>query len=377
MRLDAVSGPAPLRRMQDLARTVERAGFGGLWLFEGGRTAYLSCAAAALATERIDIGTAIAVAFPRSPMVTAQTAWELAETTGGRFRVGLGTQVKAHNERRYSVPFDRPGPRLREYVLVMKAMFRAFRREEKPTFQGEFYRFDFLPDMWSPGPIDVPDPPIYTAGLNPWMLRMCGEVADGLHVHPLNTPKYVDEVIRPNVAQGAARAGRSVDGIAIACPVFTIVGDTDEELDRWRQECRFQIGFYGSTRTYRHIFEIHGWDDVPARLHEHQAKGDYAALAATITDEMLAEFAITASWDGIADALPRAMKASRTRSSRTSPPGTGTRTRRRSNAGARSRGRSTAPASRASAHRATRRRARRSCARSPRRRPGGRARRGL
>ena len=303
MRLDSVSGPQPLHKMQELARAVEGAGFGGLWLFEGGRTAYLSCAAAALAVDGIDIGTAIALAFPRSPMITAQIAWELAETTRGRFRVGLGTQVKAHIERRYATTFDRPGPRLREYVLAMKAMFRAFRREEKPDFEGEFFRFNLLPDMWSPGPIDVPDPPIYTAGVNPWMLRMCGEVADGLHVHPLNTRRYVDEVIRPNVAEGARRAGRDAGAIQIVCPVFTIVGDTDEEQEQWRQEARFQIAFYGSTRTYRKIFELHGWDDTPNRLHEAQAKGDFAAMAATITDEMLAEFAITSTWDGLAGAI--------------------------------------------------------------------------
>jgi len=305
LRLDSVTGPQPLRRMQTLARAVEDAGFGGLWLFEGGRTAYLSCAAAALAVDGIDLGTAIALAFPRSPMITAQIAWELAETTGGRFRVGLGTQVKAHIERRYGTTFDHPGPRLREYVLAMKAMFRAFRREEKPSFEGEFYRFTLLPDMWSPGPIDVPDPPIYTAGVNPWMLRMCGEVADGLHVHPLHTPRYLAEVIRPNVAAGAAKAGRDPGEIELACPVFTIVGDTDEELERWRNDARFQIAFYGSTRTYRRVFEIHGWDDTPDRLHELQSKGDVAGMAAAITDEMLEQFAITSTWDGLADAIRR------------------------------------------------------------------------
>src|SRR3954454_24470627 len=137
-----MTSAAPLRRVQDLARATKWAGFSGMLVTEAGRTAYLTCAATALAAE-LDLSTGVAVAFPRSPMVTAQAAWELAETTGGRFRLGLGTQVKAHNERRYSVPFDRPGPRLRVYVLVMKAMFRAFRREEKPSFQGEFYRFDF------------------------------------------------------------------------------------------------------------------------------------------------------------------------------------------------------------------------------------------
>ena len=303
MRLDSVTAPQPLRGMESLARAVEDAGFGGLWLFESGRTAYLNCAIAAITVDRIDLGTAIALAFVRSPMITAQIAWELAETTGGRFRVGLGTQVKAHIERRYGMPFEHPGPRLREYVLAMKAMFRAFRREEKPAFDGEFYRFTLLPDQWSPGPIDAPDPPIYTAGVNPWMLRMCGEVADGLHVHPLHTPRYLAEVIQPNIAEGAARAGRDPDDIQLACPVFTIVGDSDEELERWRREARFQMAFYGSTRSYRGVFELHGWDDVPDRLHELQAKGDVAGMAETITDEMLDEFTITSTWNGLADAI--------------------------------------------------------------------------
>jgi len=303
LQLDAVSGPLPLHDMQRLAREIEDAGFGGVWLFESGRTAYLSCAAAALATEHITIGTAIAVAFPRSPMVTAQTAWELQQASGGRFVCGLGTQVKAHVERRYGVSFERPGPRLREYVLAMKAMFRAFRQLEKPGFVGEFYRFDLLPDMWSPGAIEPPDPPIYTAGVNPWMLRMCAEVADGLHVHPLNTPRYTNEVILPSIDEGAQRAGRDPADIKLAFPLFTIVGDTDDEREQWRQMTRFQIGFYGSTRTYRRIFELHGWDDVPERLHELQAKGDFAGLAATITDEMIDEFAVTSDWDGLPDAI--------------------------------------------------------------------------
>jgi probable F420-dependent oxidoreductase len=303
VRLDSVTSPQPLRRMPALARAVESAGFGGLWLFESGRTAYPSCAVAAISVDRIDLGTAIALAFVRSPMITAQVAWELAEATGGRFRIGLGTQVKAHIERRYGMPFEHPGPRLREYVLAMKAMFRAFRREEKPAFEGDFYRFTLLPDQWSPGPIDVPDPPIYTAGVNPWMLRMCGEVADGLHVHPLHTQKYLADVIRPNIAEGARRAGRDATAIQLACPVFTIVGDTDEEQDRWRQEARIQMAFYGSTRSYRHVFEIHGWDDVPDRLHELQRNGDVPGMAALMTDEMVDEFTITATWDGLAEAI--------------------------------------------------------------------------
>src|SRR4051812_7546996 len=164
---------APLRRIQELARHVERAGLSGLVVTEAGRTAYLACAAAALAAD-IDLATGIAVAFPRSPMVTAQVAWELAEASGGRFRLGLGTQVRAHVERRYGSEFDPPGPRLREYVEAVRACFRAFRGEEKLAFEGEFHRLSLLPAQWSPGAIDVPDPKIDVAAVNPWMLRMAG-----------------------------------------------------------------------------------------------------------------------------------------------------------------------------------------------------------
>ena len=153
---------------------------------EAGRTAYLSCAAAALAAD-IDVLTGIAVAFPRSPMVTAATAWELAETSGGRFRLGLGTQVRAHVERRYGAEFDPPGPRIRDYVQAVRACFAAFRGDAPLDHHGPFHELTLLPRMWSPGPIDVSDPPIDLAAVNPWMLRLAGELADGVHVHPLNT----------------------------------------------------------------------------------------------------------------------------------------------------------------------------------------------
>ena len=302
MKLDAMAMGLALREAGVLAAEVERAGFDGLWFTEGGRTAYLGATAAALATDDLDLGTGIAVAFPRSPMITASTAWELAEATGGRFVLGLGTQVKAHIERRYGVPYEHPGPWLREYVLALRAIFRAFQGEERLDFHGEFYDLDLLPPTWSPGPIDHPDVPIYLSGVRPWMLRAVGEVADGLHVHPLHTRRYLDEVIVPNVAEGRAIGDRE-DAVTLACPVLTIVGDTDEEQDRWRQAARFQLAFYGSTRTYRGVFEAHGWDGTSERLHEHQKAGDLPAMAEVITDEMLDVLAVTATWDGLAPAL--------------------------------------------------------------------------
>ena len=303
MKLDAMSGGLPIRRIHELAREVEGAGFSGLWMTEGGRSAYNLCTAAALATDHLGLGTAIAVAFPRSPMVTAQNAWELQEATGGRFVLGLGTQVKAHIERRYASAFEHPGPRIREYVLAVKAIFRAFRGIEPLAFAGDFYSFSLLPDMWSPGAIDAPDPPVYVAAVNPWMCTMIGEVADGVHVHPLHSVRYIEEIVRPAIATGAAKAARDPADIAFVCPLLTIVGDTEEERAKWRERARLQLAFYGSTRTYGKVFELHGWPGTSERLHELQARGDIPGMAATLTDEMLAVYALESSWDALADGI--------------------------------------------------------------------------
>jgi probable F420-dependent oxidoreductase len=276
----------------------EQAGFDGIWFTEGGRTAYLSCAAAALATQKITIGTAIAVAFPRSPMVTAQAAWELADATDGRFVLGLGTQVRAHIERRYSSDYERPGPRLRDYIRSVRAIWRAFQGEEKLDYRGEFYNFTMLGDTWTGGAISHPDIPIYAAAVRPWMLRMCGEVADGVHVHPFHSRRYLDDVVRVSVAEGARESGRSPDSITLAVPVMSIVGDRQDELDRWRERARMQIAFYGSTRTYRGVFEVHGWHGTADRLYESQRNGDVAGMRAAVTDEMLKVYAVESSWAG-------------------------------------------------------------------------------
>lgn len=299
LRFDLLAGGVPVRAAGDLARRAAGAGFSGLVFAEAGRTAYLACAAAALAAD-IDLLTGVAVAFPRSPMVTAQVAWELAEASGGRFRLGLGTQVRAHVERRYSAPFDPPGPRLREYVLALRAIFRAFRGEEALHFEGDHYAFSLLPAMWSPGPIPVPDPPVDIAAVNPWMLRLAGEIADGVHAHPLNTPAYLRDTVLPNLAAGAARAGRDVRDVEVIIPAFLAVGDDDEEQHRWRELARMQVAFYGSTPNYAFIFDQLGHDGTTARIRERQKAGDLAGMAAVIGDDLLEHFVTTGSWENIA-----------------------------------------------------------------------------
>jgi len=295
MKVHVMTGAAPLRRFQSFAARTAEAGFDGLVVTEAGRTAFLSCAAAALADADLDLSTGVAVAFPRSPTVTAAVAWELAEASGGRFRLGLGTQVRAHVERRYSSTFDAPGPRLREYVLAMRAVFAAFRGAPL-SFEGRFYNLSLMNPMWSAGDIDVPDPPIDIAAVNPWMLRMAAEVADGVHIHPLNTPTYFRETVVPNLSRDGKR-------MSLFIPTFTVFGDNDEETARWRDVCRTQVAFYGSTPNYAFIFEQLGFPDTTPRLREAQKRGDMAGMTAVISDELLPHFVVEAPWGEAADAV--------------------------------------------------------------------------
>jgi probable F420-dependent oxidoreductase len=312
MHVDAMTTPATLRRIGDIARRAQSAGFSGLLFTETGRTAYLNAAVASQAAPELELSTGVAVAFPRSPFVTAATAWELQEASGGKFRLGLGTQVRTHVVRRYGVDFERPGPRLRDYLLAVKACFSAF-RTGKLDHHGEFYNLDFITPQWSAGPIDAPDPKVDIAAVNPWMLRMAGEVADGVHIHPLGEPGYINRHAVPNIAKGAAKAGRPRKDIALIVPVMTIVGDSDEERDKERELVRASMSFYGSTPNYAFIWDEAGFDGTTARIREKQKAGDFAGMAAQITDEHIAAFATESTWDGLADALTEKYAATASR----------------------------------------------------------------
>ncbi|MEI8000647.1 MAG: TIGR03617 family F420-dependent LLM class oxidoreductase [Actinomycetes bacterium] len=302
IELDLMGYPTTLRTVQTLATRAEDAGLGAVWFTESGRTAYLSCTAAALATKRIGIGTAVAVAFPRSPMVTAKIAWELADATNGRFVLGLGTQVKAHVERRYSTAYTPPGPRLRDYVRSLRAIFAAFRGAPL-AFESEYYQFSLLTPQWSPGPIDAPDPPIYVAAVLPWMSRMAGAECDGVHVHPFHSPEYLRDVQVPAVAEGAHGAGRELSDITFEIPVMTGVGGSAEEIAATREHARSMVAFYGSTRTYAPVFEHHGFPGLADQLHERQRNGDVRGMVDLITDDVLDHYCVSAHWDDLADVL--------------------------------------------------------------------------
>lgn len=303
MRVNLMSGPGELHAIQALARDAERAGFSGITFTEAGRTAYLSVAAAALTTERLEFSTGIAVAFPRSPTITAATAWELQDASRGRFRLGIGTQVRAHITRRYGAEFDPPGPRMRDYVAALRALFRAFQGEAPLNHRGPYYELTLLNPMWSPGPIRYPAPAIDVAAVGPYMLRTAGELCDGVHVHPLHSIKYLTDVLEPSIAAGAKRARRNASEVELLVPVLTIVGDDEEERAASRAFCRQQVAFYGSTPNYALQFELLGFEGTTARLRERQKAGDIAGMSDVISDEMLQHYTVEARWDDLADRL--------------------------------------------------------------------------
>jgi probable F420-dependent oxidoreductase len=303
MEFDLMTGGGPWAEVADRARGVEAAGFSGMLFTETGMTPWMSIATAAQAAPSLHFTTGVAVAFARSPMVSAGIAWELAEGTRGNFRLGLGSQVRAHIERRYSAEFDPPGPRMKDYILAVKACLAAFRGDERLSHEGPYYHLSLLPETWKPRHHAYGDIKVDVSAVGPWMTRMAGEVADGIHVHPFHSPAYLSDVLLPKVAEGAARVGRDPGEVDLIVPVFTIVGDTPEEQEPLRQLARQQIAFYGSTRNYAFQFDMLGFEGTSAKLNERLKAGDVPGMAALIDDEMLEHYAVTASWDELADKL--------------------------------------------------------------------------
>jgi probable F420-dependent oxidoreductase len=303
MNLDVMMGPSGWADAADLARRVEQAGFSGMMFTETGQTPWMSIAAAATAAPSLMFSTGVAVAFPMSPMVAASIAWELAGNTRGRFRLGLGSQVKAHIERRYGMAFDPPGPRMRDYLVAVQDALAAFRGERKLDHKGPYYQLSLLPDQWRPPMHDYGDIDVDVAAVGPWMTTMAGEVADGVHVHPLHSVQYLEQRLIPAVRAGAERAGRTLDDVDLLIPVLIVPGDTPEERELLTRRARTQIGFYGSTKNYAFQFDDLGFEGTSAKLNERLKAGDPDGLAATITDEMLDVYAIVGRWDEIADRI--------------------------------------------------------------------------
>jgi probable F420-dependent oxidoreductase len=303
VKLDVSMLTHDLKSIPDYARKVEAMGYDCLWSSETQHDPYLPLAVAATSTSRIKLGTNIATVFSRSPMITAHTSWDLQKASGGRFALGLGTQVKAHNERRFSVKFESPGPKMAEAIRAIRAIWDCWQNGTKLAFKGRFFRFDLMTPFFNPGPIEHPKIPVYIAGVNEHMCRVAGEVCDGLHVHPFNSPKYLREYVQPAVNEGLAASGRTRQDFVYTTSSFVVVGDTEQELAQHRQSVKQQIAFYASTRTYEPVLAAHGWQDLVPHLHRKSVEGDWKGMADLITDEMLDTYAVTGSYDTIAARL--------------------------------------------------------------------------
>jgi probable F420-dependent oxidoreductase len=292
MKLDVAIMSNTLSEAAGLAQAAEAIGFDTLWTSETQHDPFLPLGVAALHTQRIGLGTAIAVAFARNPTSVAHLAWDLREASQGRFILGLGTQVQAHIERRFGMPWGPPAPRLREFVLAVRAVWDAWQSGGRLNYRGEHYKLTLMAPFFSPGPSQYPQVPIYIAAVNAQMCQLAGELCQGLHVHPFHTTRYLREQILPNVQDGLDKAGRRRGDIALSSSVFVVTGETAEEMARARHDVRSQIAFYASTPTYSKVMELHGWGDVRERLSSLAVRQRWDEMPALVGDDMLAQFAV-------------------------------------------------------------------------------------
>ena len=296
------------------AARAEAGGIDGVWSTEAGHDPYLPLALAAAATGHAVIGTAIAVAFPRSPMVHAQVAWDLHRMAPGRFILGLGAQVKAHNQRRYSAPYDHPVGRMRDMVRAIRAIWSCWQDGTPLRYEGEFYQHTLMTPFFNPGPVRHPaPPPIYVAAVSEPMLKVAGADAEGVHVHPLHTARSLDELTL-RVAHDAARsAGRDPGALAFAVPFMVATGKTADDVAAATAPMRAQIAFYASTPAYRPVMEVEGRADLADELHMMSRRGRWDEMPARIDDELLGNVCICATWDDLAAAVVERYRGRATR----------------------------------------------------------------
>lgn len=289
MRLDAFLQGTHVEDAGRIAMSLEEHGFHGVWITETQVDPFLPLAVAATATTRLRLGTGIAVALARSPMVTAMDAWALQRASGGRLDLGLGAQVRAHIERRFSMPYEHPLRRMKEYVAALRHIWGAFQGEHRLAFKGDFYSFSLMSPFFDPGPITEPRIAVYLAAVNERMYRLAGEIAEGIVGHPFSTPAYLRDVAVPAVERGLARSGRDRSALQISCPVFAVVdaSRTREADERYTRE---QLAFYASTPAYRAVLEHHGWSALGEELSVLARAGRFAEMPRVVPDAVVETF---------------------------------------------------------------------------------------
>jgi probable F420-dependent oxidoreductase len=290
-------------RVADVAKTAEAIGFDGVKTNELKHDPFAPLVLASVATERVQLSTGIVVCFPRSPMVVANIARDIHAASGGRFHLGLGSQVKGHNERRYSVPWTPPQPRMREYVQALRAIWRAWEEGEKLRFEGEHYNFTLMTPEFTPPKTGLPMFKVSIAAVGEAMLRLSGQVCDGVRLHGFCTRKYTEEVALKHVGEGLARSGRSAEDFEIIGGGFVATGP-DEQAVRERMDwVRYRVAFYGSTRTYHGVFAVHGLDDLGHKLHRMSLDGKWNEMAKEVPDDVVRLFAAIGTYDELPKAI--------------------------------------------------------------------------
>ncbi|QZT64013.1 LLM class F420-dependent oxidoreductase [Mycolicibacterium austroafricanum] len=292
-----------LSQVPAAARRLERRGYDGCWTAEINHDPFLPLTLAAEHTHSIELGTSIAVAFARNPMTVAQIGWDLQDYSGGRFILGLGSQIKPHIEKRFSMPWSKPVGRMREFVLALRAIWMSWSDGSRLEFDGEFYTHKLMTPMFVPPRHPYGDPRVFVAAVGDRMTEMCGEVADGLLAHAFSTQRYVREVTIPTLTRGIERAGRTRADIEVASPLFIVTGVDEQQMAAAAVATRKQIAFYASTPAYRSVLELHGWGDLQTELHSLSREGDWDTMGSLIDDGMLAEFAVVALVDDVVDKI--------------------------------------------------------------------------
>ena len=295
MKVDAGTYQPTLDAAGEAARQAERDGYDGWWAFETQIDPFLACAVAAERTETIGIGTSIVVAFARNPMTVALQANDVQALSGGRFVLGLGSQIKPHITRRYSMPWSKPAARMREFVLAIRAIWDTWGTGAALEFEGEFYTHTLMAPFFNPGPNPHGNPRIMLAAVGPLMTEAAGEVADGILVHAFSTERYLREATLPALERGFAKAGRTREGFEITAPALVVAADTEEEIAAGIAGVKQQIAFYGSTPAYRPVLDLHGWGELQDELRAMTKRGEWDRMSDLISDELVETFAIVGS----------------------------------------------------------------------------------
>lgn len=294
MKLDRIEAKLPLDQAAARSREFEAAGYAGLWVGETDRDPFLPLALAAEHTERIELGTSIAVAFARTPMTVANIGWDLQGYSAGRFRLGLGSQVQAHIEKRFSMPWSHPAARMREFLAALRAIWDCWQNGTRLEFRGEYYQHTLMTPFFNPGPCEYGPPPVFLAAVGEKMTEVAGELADGMFVHGFCTERYLRAHVLPTIQRGRERRPQPAP-FEIAYPAFVAMGETEDELIRACTAVRKQIAFYASTPAYRKVLELHGWGEVQTELHTLAKQGAWDAMGEVIDDDILQAFAAVGS----------------------------------------------------------------------------------